>query len=263
MNEGADRPLRLEAAPAVADTLQTLARLARWAPRLAWPAFVIALVMALLDTYVIPYAWAGSLLYVFVFPFDIMLAVAWHRLILLGPNAVQSPPVAWRRRHLHYLVHAVIFIAILAALVLLFVLIMGTAALPTFVLLSVTGLGIWLIVTLLTPLALKLPARASDWELAPIQWRKQPVVVANIAVVWLIFLAVAYGLGIAAEALYEPVDGGWLALGAMALALVLDYIVLLMNITVITVIFRHLAGSLRTSDAPPQDGETVDREAGS
>jgi len=220
-------PVRLATGPVLAGCARDLSRHARWVPGLAWPTVLAASAAALIQSYALTAPLGRLAVAAAVVPFAVMLVVAWQRLLLLGPDRVTAPPVRWTRRHTRVLALLVGVVAAHAA-VLAFVLV-AVAALPmrppvrAWILLA----SVWFVVTLFTPLSLKLPGAAAGLTPPPRAWQARPAHFGNAALVWLaVFLVsgpLAAGAGLLIASAGAPVavhvPGAIVGAGVICLAL--------------------------------------------
>jgi hypothetical protein len=241
---------RIDAGPVLAEATGGLARQAGVLPWLAWPALAVALgadAVAILAF--APDSVGGGLVRLLHIPFDLMLATALARLLLLGRNAVRRPAVGWGRAETDLTFAAVVFTLAFVALVVLAVLIVGNLPLAERTLTWVVAAASWLILTMLTPLALKVPAGAVQRSVPGRAWQARLGNFAGALLVWLAFLAAAFVLRLIPAQL-PPADAG---VGAQTLRLVVqtlvDYAVLAGFVAVVAAMARHLAGW-----PPPDDG---------
>lgn len=182
-------------------------------------------------------------------PFWLMVCVAWHRLLLEGPERVQAPPLRLERTHGRYLLKLVLFFVAFALLTVLAVLPMGAVDLNLGAAAGASGIAVWLVLTLLTPLLLKLPGEAVGRDLPKGAWQGRLMNIAQAALVWLPFLVLAAVLTFWRG---SSVDGQALDLFAvvrLAVEVLLDYLLLLVFLTLLSVIYRYLGETSGKSES--------------
>jgi hypothetical protein len=235
---------RIDAGPVLAETARSLARHAGRLPALAWPALAVALAVPLLQRFALPPAdWAQALGLLGI-PFDLMLGTAWVRLLLLGRAHARVPAFGWGRGETDFLINALIFAAAIVGALVLLVLVVSNLPIPQDVGRILIAAGGWLVLTLLTPLALKVPARAAGRTPAPRAWQARPANVPNAAICWLVFLALAAGLSRAAAVLPQPSDpaaGAGAAVAGLLASLAVEYVLFLTVLALMAAMARRLA----------------------
>lgn len=235
---------RIDIGPVLAETTRSLARHAGRLPALAWPALTVALAVPLLQHFALPEAGWARALGLLGIPFDVMLGTAWIRLLLLGRAHARVPALGWGRGETDFLINALIFaVAIVGALVLL-VLVVSNLPIAEDVGRILIAAGGWLVLTLLTPLALKVPARAAGRAPAARAWQARPANVPKAALCWLVFLALAAALSRAAAVLPQPADpgaGAGAALGGLAASVAVEYALFLTVLALMAAMARQLA----------------------
>ncbi|SDG30648.1 hypothetical protein SAMN05216241_108106 [Limimonas halophila] len=244
-------PLRLQAGPVLVGTVRVLMANWRWLPRLLGLPALAAFAAALVHVYALP-GLAGTAVWVLTVPLLVLLAVAWHRLILLGPKAVRAPAVRWRGRHTRYLGVA---LGVAGIHFLLYgVLVVAVAGMPMDTTSRLVGLlvTLWFTVTLFTPLTLKLPSHATGQSVPARAWQTRPAHFGNAALVWLgvvpataVLLAGA-GLLIAPFGAPVPVH-----LAATLVGAALVPLTLLLPVTAISLMFRALRSAKPSSASWP------------
>lgn len=235
---------RLNAFSVLAETGRGLAANASWALKLGWLAVAVQFVADVVYRTLLPEGLAWTLLPIAVpLPFWLMVCVAWHRLLIEGPERVTAPPLRLERTHGRYFLKLVLFFVVFALLTVLAVLPMGAVELDLRVAAAASGVAVWLVLTLLTPLLLNLPGEAVGRGLPRGAWQGRLANIAQGALVWLPFMAVAAVLtvwrGSPAEGEALNLAGGlWLAVEVLV-----DYILLLIFLTLLSVIYRQLSGA--------------------
>lgn len=241
---------RIDAGPVLAEVAGAFARHAGLLPRLMWPAVLVAFVVGGLQRFALPAeaAWTQAL-GLLQLPFDLMLATAWVRLLLLGRAAARIPALGWGRAETDFLFQLVVFALAFLGCVVLTVLIVGNLPLPDQTRTLIVAAASWLILTLLTPLALKLPARAAGRDLPSRAWQARLGNFPNAALVWLLFLTVSFGLKLIPAQI--PQDAGpALAAAGLVADLAVHYVILLGCLAVASALLRQLAG---WPPAPPTE----------
>ncbi len=233
---------RMHAGRVLLESARSLGGNASAAIRLGWLAVAVSLATNVAYRTVLPEGFPWALLSILIpLPFWLMLCVAWHRLLLKGPDSVQAPPLRLERTHGRYLLKLTLFIVVFTLLTVLAVLPMGAVDLSLRVATGASGIAVWLVLTLLTPLLLKLPGEAVGRDLPKGAWQGRLANVPQAALVWLLFMALAAALTVWRG---SPVEGEALdLLGAVRLVpeVLLDYILLLVFLTLLSVVYRHLS----------------------
>ena len=121
---------RINAGPVLAEAGGNLRRHARLLPRLAWPALLAALAVELVRQLAVPADSGWQAVTLVKLPFDLMLATAWTRLLLLGRAAARVPALGWGRAETDFLFALVVFALAFFGGVVLTVLIVGNLPLP-------------------------------------------------------------------------------------------------------------------------------------
>lgn len=248
----ADASGRIDAGGALVEIVRGLVRHARLLPRLAWPAVAVALLIGLTRQYALPAEGAWQAVGLIRLPFDLMLATAWTRMLLLGPDAARMPALGWGRAETDFLFQLIVFALAFLGCVILTVLIVGNLPLQERVLTLVVAAASWVILTLLTPLALKIPARTTGIDLPGRAWQERLANVPNAAAVWLAFLAVSFVLRL----IPEQIEGGTddvFRMTTMVVKVVVDYAILLAFVGAVCALFRQLA-AWPQPDRTPHEG---------
>jgi len=197
-------PVRLRAGPVLLGTGREVIARRHWLAKLAWPSALAVFLTALIHVHALGASAAGAVVWLLPVPLLVLLAVAWHRLVLQGHRAVRAPALGWRQRHTRYLGVALGVLAI--HLVLYGVLVVVVAAVPMDTRARLIGLlvTLWFTITLFTPLTLKLPARATSLRLPARTWQSRPAHFGNAALVWLGVVPASAGLAFLAGVLIAP-----------------------------------------------------------
>lgn len=175
-------PVRLQPGPVLLGTVWVLVASRRQFAALAWPAALAVLLAALVHVHAFGAVAAAGAAWVAVLPPLIVLAVAWHRVILLG---VRAPKLRWRRRHTVYTGVALGVAALHVLLYAVFVVAIAGMPMHTGARLASLLVTLWFTITLFTPLTLKLPACATGLSLPDRAWQSRPAHFGNAALVWL------------------------------------------------------------------------------
>jgi hypothetical protein len=244
--------LRLQAGPVLVGTLRALAANWRWLPRLLWLPALVAFAVALVHVYLLSAPAAQVGVWVLTVPVMVLLGVAWHRLLLLGPKTVRAPAIRWRSRHTRYLGVA---LGVAALHVLLYgVLVVAVAGMPMDTTSRLVGLlvTLWFTVTLFTPLTLKLPSSATGQSVPARAWQTRPAHFGNAALVWLGVVPATAALLVGAALLIAPAGAPVpVHLAATLLGAALVPLALLVPVTAISLMFRALRSAKPSSASWP------------
>ncbi len=181
-----------------------------------------------------------------------LFAVAWHRLVLLGPQMATPPLVPlWKRRHWRFLGFSLLFIG-LTSLAVMAMLLVGAPLANTP---AAAGLLIALLATahvyLMLRWCLVLPASAlaedsrlgHSWAHSRGQGRRLLAILLLTLLPMIVLMLIAGSL---LGAMVEPGEDGQLSAGQFILfhlvTAVLSYVATALSITVISQAFRDLAG---------------------
>lgn len=241
MSEVPDADGRIDAGAVLGEAAAGLAACAGTLPRLAWPAVAVALgadAVAILAF--APDSLSGGLVRLLHIPFDLMLATALARLLLLGPGAARVPALGWGRAETDLTFAAVVFTLAFVGLVVLAVLIVGNLPLPQDTLTWIVAGASCLILTMLTPLALRIAAGAAGRSVPGRAWQARLGNFAGALLVWLAFLALTFVLRLVPAQLPEQAGGGLQAL-RLVLQTLVDYAVLASFVAVVSAMARRLS----------------------
>jgi hypothetical protein len=243
---------RIDTGPVLAGTVRALREHLALIPKLAWPALLVALLVPTVQRFAFPGVEAAASLNLLTLPFDIMLATAWLRLLLLGRDHTRVPAVGWGKAETDFLIWAFVFaVAVLGSIVLI-TLVVSNLPIDERTGRIVIAVAAWITLTLMTPLAIRVPVRVVRAEVPGRAWQARLANVPNAALVWLVYLTLAIGVTQAPASLPQPQDltvALPLAAGALAVEVLVEYLLLLTVLSLIAVMARQLAGW-------PKPGET-------
>ncbi|MBK1697236.1 hypothetical protein [Rhodovibrio salinarum] len=236
---------RIDAGPVLIGTVRALKQHAALIPRLAWPALLVALLVPIVQRFAFANAETAASLHLLTLPFDLMLGTAWLRLLLLGCDHARIPALGWGKAETDFTIWAFVFaIAILGAIVMI------TLVISNLPISEQTGrlaiaIAAWLTLSLMTPLALRVPVRVVRAEVPGRAWQARLANVPNAALVWLVYLTFAIVLTQGPANLPQPQDPSValpLAAGALLVEILVEYVLLLTVLALIAVTARQLAG---------------------
>jgi len=248
---------RIVTGPVVAETVRAITGRLPLIPRLAWPAVLVALLVPVAQRLAFPGTEAAASLTLLTVPFDIMLGTAWLRLVLLGRRHARVPALGWGKAETDFLIWAFVFaIAVVGAVVLITLVVSNLPIGEQAGKIAIAGAA-WITLTLMTPLALRVPVRVIRAEVPGRAWQARLANVPNAALAWLIYLTFAVALTQAPAQLPQPLDPSValpLAAGALVVEVVVEYVLLLTVLTLIAVMARQLSGW----PTPPSQGAGTD-----
>ena len=236
---------RIDVAPVLAGTLRALRDHLAVIPKLAWPAVLVALLVPVVQRFAFPGVEAAASLNLLTLPFDLMLGAAWLRLLLLGRQHTRVPALGWGKAETDFLIWALVFgVAVLGAVVLI-TLVISNLPISEQVGRIAIAVAAWITLTLMTPLAVRVPVRVIRAEVPGRAWQARLANVPNAALVWLVYLTFAVAITQAPASLPQPQDPSValpLAAGALLVEVLVEYVLLLTVLSLIAVIARQLAG---------------------
>ena len=236
---------RIDVAPVLAGTLRALRDHLAVIPKLAWPAVLVALLVPVVQRFAFPGVEAAASLNLLTLPFDLMLGAAWLRLLLLGRQHTRVPALGWGKAETDFLIWALVFgVAVLGAVVLI-TLVISNLPISEQVGRIAIAVAAWITLTLMTPLAVRVPVRVIRAEVPGRAWQARLANVPNAALVWLVYLTFAVAITQAPASLPQPQDPSValpLAAGALLVEVLVEYVLLLTVLSLIAVLARQLAG---------------------
>ncbi len=236
---------RIDVGPVLAGTVRALADQVRTIPRLVWPAVLVALLVPVVQRFAFPNVEAAASLNLLTLPFDIMLGTAWLRLLLLGRAHARIPALGWGKAETDFLIWAFVFaVAVLGAIVLITLVISNLPVGEQAGKIAIAAAA-WITLTLMTPLALRVPVRVIRAEVPGRAWQARLANLPNAALAWLIYLTFAIALTQGPANLPQPHDPSIalpLAAGALVVEVLLEYLLLLTVLSLIAVMARQLSG---------------------
>jgi hypothetical protein len=236
---------RINVGPVLAGTLNALRDHLAVIPKLAWPAVLVALLVPVVQRFAFPNVEAAASLNLLTLPFDIMLGTAWLRLLLLGRAHARVPAVGWGKAETDFLIWAFVFaVAVLGSLVLITLVISNLPIGEQAGRLAIAAVA-WITLTLMTPLAVRVPVRVIRAEVPGRAWQARLANVPNAALAWLVYLTFAVAVTQAPASLPQPQDPSValpLAAGALLVEVLVEYLLLLTVLSLIAVMARQLAG---------------------
>jgi hypothetical protein len=174
-----------------------------------------------------------------------MLGTAWLRLLLLGRAHARVPAVGWGKAETDFLIWAFVFaVAVLGSIVLITLVISNLPIGEQAGRLAIAAVA-WITLTLMTPLALRVPVRVIRAEVPGRAWQARLANVPNAALAWLVYLTFAVAVTQAPASLPQPQDPSValpLAAGALLVEVLVEYLLLLTVLGLIAVMARQLAG---------------------
>ena len=236
---------RIDVGPVLAGTLRALRDHLAVIPKLAWPAVLVALLVPVVQRFAFPNIEAATSLNLLTLPFDLMLGAAWLRLLLLGRQHARVPALGWGKAETDFLIWALVFgVAVLGAIVLI-TLVISNLPISEQVGRIAIAVVAWITLTLMTPLAVRVPVRVIRAEVPGRAWQARLANVPNAALAWLVYLTFAVAITQAPASLPQPQDPSValpLAAGALLVEVLVEYVLLLTVLSLIAVIARQLAG---------------------
>ena len=236
---------RIDVGPVLAGTLRALRDHLAVIPKLAWPAVLVALLVPVVQRFAFPNIEAAASLNLLTLPFDLMLGAAWLRLLLLGRQHARVPALGWGKAETDFLIWALVFgVAVLGAIVLI-TLVISNLPISEQVGRIAIAVVAWITLTLMTPLAVRVPVRVIRAEVPGRAWQARLANVPNAALAWLVYLTFAVAITQAPASLPQPQDPSValpLAAGALLVEVLVEYVLLLTVLSLIAVIARQLAG---------------------
>ena len=236
---------RIDVGPVLAGTLRALRDHLAVIPKLAWPAVLVALLVPVVQRFAFPNIEAAASLNLLTLPFDIMLGTAWLRLLLLGRAHARVPAVGWGKAETDFLIWAFVFaVAVLGSIVLITLVISNLPIGEQAGRLAIAAVA-WITLTLMTPLAVRVPVRVIRAEVPGRAWQARLANVPNAALAWLVYLTFAVAVTQAPASLPQPQDPSValpLAAGALLVEVLVEYLLLLTVLGLIAVMARQLAG---------------------
>ena len=236
---------RIDVGPVLAGTLRALRDHLAVIPKLAWPAVLVALLVPVVQRFAFPNIEAAASLNLLTLPFDIMLGTAWLRLLLLGRAHARVPAVGWGKAETDFLIWAFVFaVAMLGSIVLITLVISNLPIGEQAGRLAIAAVA-WITLTLMTPLAVRVPVRVIRAEVPGRAWQARLANVPNAALAWLVYLTFAVAVTQAPASLPQPQDPSValpLAAGALLVEVLVEYLLLLTVLGLIAVMARQLAG---------------------
>jgi hypothetical protein len=236
---------RIDVGPVLAGTLRALRDHLAVIPKLAWPAVLVALLVPVVQRFAFPNIEAAASLNLLTLPFDIMLGIAWLRLLLLGRAHARVPAVGWGKAETDFLIWAFVFaVAVLGSIVLITLVISNLPIGEQTGRLAIAAVA-WITLTLMTPLAIRVPVRVIRAEVPGRAWQARLANVPNAALAWLVYLTFAVAVTQAPASLPQPQDPSValpLAASALLVEVLVEYLLLLTVLGLIAVMARQLAG---------------------
>jgi hypothetical protein len=236
---------RIDAGPVLAETARNLVTHMRVLPRLAWPALLVALAVPLVQRFALGGAEGAGAFALASLPFDLMLGTAWLQLILRGPGAARVPALGWGRAETDFTIWAFVFAVAVFGTVVLVVLVASNLPLDVTAGRILIALTAWFALSLMTPLAIRVPVRVLRAEVPGRAWQARAANVPNAALCWLVYLALAVALSQLPAALPDPTAPATatpLALLTLVVQVAVDYTILLTVLALIAAMARQLAG---------------------
>ncbi|MBK1666769.1 hypothetical protein CKO28_01760 [Rhodovibrio sodomensis] len=236
---------RIDTGPVLAGTVRALRGHLGLIPRLAWPAVLVALLVPMVQRFGFPNVEAAASLNLLTLPFDVMLATAWLRLLLLGRPHARVPALGWGKAETDFLIWAFVFaVSVLGAIVLITLVISNLPIGEQAGRIAIAATA-WVTLSLMTPLAVRVPVRTIRAELPGRAWQARLANVPNAALAWLVYLVFAVAATQGPAHLPQPQDPSValpLAAGALLVEVLVEYLLLLTVLTLIAVMARQLSG---------------------
>jgi hypothetical protein len=238
-------PGRIDTGPVIAGTLRALARHLGIVPGLVWPAVLVALLVPVVQRFAFPDVDAAASLNLLTLPFDIMLGTAWLRLLLLGRDHARVPALGWGKAETDFLIWALVFAVSMLGAIVLITLVISNLPIGEQAGKIAIAAAAWITLSLMTPLALRVPVRVIRAEVPGRAWQARLANVPNAALAWLIYLTFAIALTQGPAHLPQPQDPSValpLAAGALLVEVAVEYLLLLTVLALIAVMARQLSG---------------------